>query len=119
VLEPALKAVEAELDALVKQPVPESELADVKNYLSGNFVIGLETQAGLASQLSNMKLLGLPDNYLETFTARIRAVQPGEIQKAAARYMAPGAAGIVVVGDASQIAKTLEKFGKVTLEKVE
>jgi zinc protease len=119
VLEAALQAVEAELDALVNQPVPESELADVKNYLSGNFVIGLETQGGLASQLSNMKLLGLDDNYLETFTARIRAVGPAEIQKAAARCMAPGAAGIVVVGDASQIARTLEKFGKVTLEKVE
>jgi hypothetical protein len=33
--------------------------------------------------------------------------------------MAPGAAAIVVVGDASQIAGTLEKFGKVTLEKTE
>ncbi len=119
VLEAALQAVEAELDALVKQPVPEGELADVKNYLSGNFVIGLETQAGLASQLSNMKLLGLPDDYLGTFTERIRAVEPDEIQAAAARYMAPGAAGIVVVGDASRIAETLEKFGKVTLEKVE
>jgi len=119
VLEAALQAVEAELDALVKQPIPEGELADVKNYLSGNFVIGLETQSGLASQLSNMKLLGLADNYLETFTERIRAVEPGEIQQVAARYMAPGAAGIVVVGDASQIAKTLEKFGKVALEKAE
>ena len=119
VLEPALKAVVAELDALVNQPVPETELADVKNYLSGNFVIGLETQAGLATQLSNMKLLGLPDNYLETFTARIRAVTAAEIQKAAERYMAAGPASIVVVGDAGQIRTTLEKFGKVTLEKAE
>ncbi|MCC7174356.1 MAG: insulinase family protein [Bryobacterales bacterium] len=119
VLEPALKAVEAELDALVKQPVAESELEDVKNYLSGTFVLGLETQAGLASQLANMKLLGLPESYLETFTARIRAVGPAAIQKAAARYMAAGGASIVVVGDAAQIAKTLEKFGKVTLEKAE
>ena len=119
VLEPALKAVTAELDDMVKKPVPADELSDVKNYLSGNFVIGLETQAGLASQLANMKLLGVPDNYLETFTARIRAVQPAQIQAAAARYMAPEAAGIVVVGDASEIGKTLERFGKVTVVKAE
>lgn len=119
VLEPALKAVTAELDDMVKKPVPPDELSDVKNYLSGNFVIGLETQAGLASQLANMKLLGVPDNYLETFTARIRAVQPEQIQAAAARYMAPEAAGIVVVGDASEIGKTLERFGKVTVVKAE
>ncbi|MFB3777692.1 MAG: M16 family metallopeptidase [Bryobacteraceae bacterium] len=119
VLEPALNSIIAELEALVKQPVSESELRDVKNYLSGNFVMGLETQAGLATQLSNMKLLGLPDNYLETFTARIRAVEAPRIQAVAARYMAPDAASIVVVGDASQLAKTLEKFGKVAVEKAE
>jgi zinc protease len=119
VLEPALKAVTAELNDMVEKPVPEEELSDVQNYLSGNFVIGLETQAGLATQLSTMKLLGLPDNYLETFTANIRAVQPAQIQAAAARYMAPEAASIVVVGDASQIGKTLEPFGKVTVVKAE
>jgi len=119
VLEPALKAVTAELDDMVNKPVPADELNDVKNYLSGTFVIGLETQAGIATQLSNMKLLGLPDNYLETFTTNIRAVQPAQIQAAAARYMAPEAASIVVVGDASQIGKTLEKFGKVTVVKAE
>jgi zinc protease len=119
VLEPALNSIAAELETLVKEPVPASELADVKNYLSGNFVMSLETQSGLATQLANMKLLGLPDNYLETYTARIRAVQPAQLQAAAAKYMAPEAAGIVVVGDASQIAKTLEKFGKVVTEKAE
>ena len=119
VLEPALKAVVAELDDMASKPVPTDELNDVQNYLSGNFVIGLETQAGLATQLSNMKLLGLPDNYLETFTARIRTVRPAQIQAAATRYMAPEAASIVVVGDASQIGKTLEKFGKVTVVKAE
>jgi zinc protease len=119
VLEPALNSIAAELETLVKQPVPESELRAVKNYLSGNFVMGLETQAGLATQLSNMKLLGLPDNYLETYTARIRAVQPAQIQAVAARYMAPEAASVVVVGDASQVGKTLEKLGKVAIEKAE
>ncbi len=119
VLEPALKSLTSELATLVKEPVPVSELNDVKNYLSGNFVMGLETQSGLATQLSNMKLLGLPDDYLETFTAKIRAVQPAQIQAAAGKYMAPEAASIVVVGDASQIGKTLEKFGKVVVEKAE
>jgi zinc protease len=119
VLEPALKALIAELGEMVRKPVAADELDDVKNYLSGNFVIGLETQAGLATQLANMKLLGLPDDYLETFTGKIRAVQPAQIQAAAARYMAPEAASIVVVGDASQIGKTLEKFGQVTVVKAE
>jgi zinc protease len=119
VVGPALQAVQAELENLSKQPVPAAELADVKNYISGNFVMGLETQSGLATQLSNMKLLGLPDNYLETYTARVRSVEPSQIQSVAAKYLAPDNASIVVVGDASQIGKTLEKLGKVTLQKAE
>jgi zinc protease len=119
VLEPALRAVEAELERLGKEPVPQGELEDVKNFLSGNFVMSLETQAGLATQLASMKLLGLPDDYLETYTAKVRAVTPAQIQAAAARYFAPAAAGIVVVGDASRIAGTLEKLGKITVVKAE
>jgi len=119
VLEAAIRAVEAELETLAAKPVPEGELADVKNYLSGVFVMSLETQAALASQLASMKLLGLPDNYLETYTARIRAVEPALVQAAAARYMAPGAAHMVVVGDAGRIRPVLEKFGKVIVERAE
>jgi zinc protease len=119
VLEPALQSVQSELETLAKEPVSAAELTDVKNYLGGNFVMGLETQSGLASQLVTMKILGLPDNYLETYTARVRSVEPAEIQAAAARYFAPAEAGIVVVGDASQIGKALEKFGPVALRKTE
>ena len=119
VLEPALQSVQSELETLAAQPVPAAELEDVKNYLSGNFVMGLETQNGLATQLANMKLLGLADNYLETYTVRVRAVTPAQIQAAAAKYFAPKEAGIVVVGDAAQIGKALEKFGKVTVRKAE
>jgi len=119
VLQPALESLQKELETMAKQPVAAAELTDVKNYISGTFVMGLETQAGLATQLANMKLLGLPTNYMETYTARVRAVEPGEIEAAAAKYVAPADASIVVVGDASAIGKTLEKFGPVTVEKAQ
>ena len=104
---------------MAKEPVPAAELQDVKNYLSGSFVMNLETQDGLANQLATMKLLGLPANYLETYTTRIRAVQPAEIEAVAKKYISPESDGIVVVGDAAQIGKAVEKFGKVTVEKAE
>ena len=119
VLDAALKAVDAELETLAAQPVPATELADVKNYLSGNFVMGLETQGGVAGQLATMKLLGLPADYLETFTAKIRAVDAAQIQAVARKYMTPQVASLVVVGDAAKIGKTLEKLGKVTVEKAQ
>jgi zinc protease len=66
-----------------------------------------------------MRNLGLPNTYLEKFTDRVRAVEPDQIQAAAKKYMAPESSVIVVVGDASKIGKTLEKFGRVTVTKVE
>jgi zinc protease len=81
--------------------------------------MGLETQGGVAGQLANMKLLGLPADYLETYTAKIRAVDAAQIQAVARKYMTPQVASLVVVGDASKIGKTLEKFGKVTVEKAQ
>jgi predicted Zn-dependent peptidase len=117
VLEPALAAVFAELDRIATQPVPAGELDDVKNYLTGHFVLSLESQNGLANRLNMVKVDGLPNDYLEKYTSRIRAVQPGEIQAAAERYMAKEKAAVIVVGDGTQIAKSLEKFGKVQVNK--
>jgi zinc protease len=117
VIEPALKAVLAELDQMASTPVPAEELTSIKNFIAGQYVLSLETQDGLASQLNNMKVLGLPNDYLETFTTRVRSVEPDQVLSAAKKYMAPGQAAIVVVGDASKIGDTLKKFGEVTVNK--
>jgi len=119
VIEEALEAVQVELRRMGDESVSGEELTNVKNYLSGNFVMGLETQNGLASHLATVKLMGLPADYLEKYTTRVRAVEPGQIRAVARKYITPENAGIVVVGDASKIGKSLEKLGKVTVEKAE
>jgi zinc protease len=117
VIEPALKAVLAELDHMAGAPVAAEELSNIKNYIAGLYLLRLETQDGLANQLSSMKVLGLPNDYLETYTTRVRSVEPDQILSAAKQYMAPGQAAVVVVGDASKIGDTLKKFGDVTVTK--
>ncbi len=117
VLEPALKAVLAEMDGMAAKPVPAPELTGVKNFRAGLFLLGMETQDGVANQLSGMKTLGLPNNYLETYVARVRTVEPNQIQEVAKKYITPGEDSIVVVGDASKIGDVLKKFGDVTVTK--
>jgi Predicted Zn-dependent peptidases len=113
VLAPALTSMLAQLTAMAKEPVTASELSNVKNYLSGVFVLRLQTQDGVASQLTMVKTMGLPIDYLEKYTTRIRSVEPDQIQSAAKKVIAPDQASIVVVGDAKQLGPALEKFGKV------
>jgi len=119
VVEPALKEVLEEMDRMGSQPVSKDELANIKNYMSGLYLLRLETQEGLANQLNFMKTLGLPENYLETYVTRVRSVEPDQIQAAAKKYMAPGQAAIIVVGDASKIGDALKKFGEVSVVKAQ
>lgn len=116
VVEPALRDVLAELKRISSEPVQKDELTDVKNYIAGTFVLRLETQRGLADQLAMVSLDGLPKDYLSTYITRVRSVEPDQILNAARKYIAPENAAIVVVGDAKQIGKPLEKFGKTTIE---
>ncbi len=117
VLEPALNAVFAELEGMAGAPVPAAELANVQNYMAGMYLLRLETQEGVAAQLNNMKTLGLPNDYLETYVQKVRSVTPDQIQAVARKYMAPADAAVVVVGDASKIGDALKKFGDVTVVK--
>jgi len=117
VIEPALKAVLDELDKMAAEPVTSKELTDVKNYLSGLYLLRLETQDGLAGQLNNMKTLDLPKDYLDTYTQHVRSVEPDQIQAVAKKYLSPGQSAIIVVGDSSKIADGLKKFGEVNVVK--
>ena len=114
VIEPALKATLAELSDL-SAPVKPDELSNTKNFLSGTYLLRLETQDGLARQLNTVKTLGLPMDYLETYTTRVRSVEPDQIQAVAKKYLDPNQASIVVVGDAAKIGEPLKKFGSVTV----
>jgi len=117
VIEPAMKAVLAEMDGMAAAPVAAAELSHTKNFIAGLYLLRLETQEGLANQLNTMKTLGLPNDYLETYTTRVRSVEPDQIQAVAKKYIASGDAAIVVVGDAAKIGEALKKFGEVRVVK--
>jgi zinc protease len=109
----ALQGILDHLDRMAKEPVERQELSDAKSYANGVFLLGMEPQRGLADKLVQIKVMNLPKNYLDTYTTKINSVEPDQIESAAKKYMATANDKIVVVGDASAIEKTLEKFGTV------
>jgi zinc protease len=104
-----------EMDKLRSLPVPDPELADAQNYLSGVFSMGLATQDGLLSQLSTVALNELPDDYLETYRAKVRAITPDELLATARKYLDSANMQIVVVGDRSQIESQAAPFGELEI----
>lgn len=104
-----------EIDKLRSLPVPDSELADAQNYLSGVFSMGLATQEGLLSQYATVALNELPDDYLETYRQRVRALTPQDILATARRYFDSANMQIVVVGDRAQIETQAALFGELEI----
>jgi zinc protease len=102
-----------ELDRLRALPVPENELADARNYLSGVFSLGLATQSGLLSQLATVALNDLPDDYFETYRDKVRALAPDDVLAAARKYLDSANMQIVVVGDRTQIEPQAALFAEV------
>jgi predicted Zn-dependent peptidase len=102
-----------EMDRMRALPVSAEELDDARSYLSGVFSLGLATQDGLAGQLATVYLNELPEDYLETYRQKIRALTADDVMAAAGRYFDSANARIVVVGDAKQVAGQAALFGEV------
>jgi zinc protease len=103
-----------EIDRMRALPVAEDELSDARTYMSGVFSLGLATQDGLASQLSNVYLYDLSEDYLETYRQRIRALTANDVLSAARAYFDSANAQIIVVGDRAEVADQARLFGRVT-----
>jgi zinc protease len=100
-----------EMDKLRSLPVPEAELADAQNYLSGLFSMGLATQNGLLSQIAVVALNDLPEDFLETYRQKVRALTPTDILQTARKYLDSANVQIVFVGDRAQIEPQAALFG--------
>jgi predicted Zn-dependent peptidase len=111
----SLTEVFYELDKLRSLPVPEAELLDAQNYLTGVFSMGLATQSGLLSQISTPALNDLPDDYLETYREKVRALKSEDVMSAARTYFDSANMQIVVVGDRKQIETQAALFGDLEI----
>ena len=106
----SLKEFFYELDRIRNEPVSQKEIADAKSYLTGVFPIRLETQEGLTDQLVQIKMLNLPNDYLQNYRDRVQAVTIDEIQRVAEKYIKPDEAALVVVGDGTSVAEQIKPY---------
>ena len=108
----SLKEFFYELNRIRNEPVSEKEIGDAKSYLTGVFPIRLETQEGLIDQLVQIKMFGLPDNYLEIYRNKIQEVTIEQVQEVARKYVKPDEAAFVIIGDASQLNEQIKPYAE-------
>src|SRR5262249_61167418 len=86
------------------------EIAYGKSYLAGVFPIRLETQEGLTDQLVQIKMLNLPDDYLERYRDRVQSITVEDIQRIAQKYVKPDEAALIVVGDGASVLDAMRTY---------
>lgn len=102
-----------EINILRNEPVGEDELNRMKNYLSGGFARSLENPATIANFALNIARNNMPADYYQKYLTNLAAVDAAKVKEVAQLFMNPQQMHIVIVGNAKQIAKGLEKYGPV------
>jgi predicted Zn-dependent peptidase len=94
-------------------PPDEEVVGKAKSYDIGRFSLGLETTGAVLSSLVDIEIQDLPENSLDTYRQRVRALSAEDVAAEARRFLHPDRMGIVVVGPASELVPQLESLGNV------
>ena len=102
-----------ELNIIRNTKVGDTELSRMKNYLAGGFARSLESPNTIANFALSIAVNNLPADYYQKYLTNLAAVDAQKVQDVAASLLNPAKMHIVIVGNAKQIAKGLEKYGPV------
>lgn len=98
----AIETLKETLAQFAQKGVSEKELSDAKSYLTGSFVLNLDSNEGVANFLTTMQLYGLGADYLENRNALVEAVSMDDIKRVTKRIINPSELRIVRVGSAKE-----------------
>ncbi|GAA4301639.1 hypothetical protein GCM10023143_03580 [Compostibacter hankyongensis] len=102
-----------ELNRIRDKTVSPALLDSVKNTVSGNFALSLESPARIAQFAIDVAMYDMPADYYRDYLKSIAAVTPAAVQAAARRFVTPDRIHLVMVGNASEFAGKLAAFGPV------
>ncbi|WP_375773687.1 insulinase family protein [Archangium gephyra] len=105
----------AEVAKVRQKGITPAELKKAQRYLAGLYPLRTETNESVASVISDIRVHGLGDDWVEKFRERLLAVKPKQTVEVAEKYLFPQAPLIVLVGKASEVKKQLTGLGPVTV----
>ncbi|MFP4089683.1 MAG: M16 family metallopeptidase [Cyclobacteriaceae bacterium] len=94
----AIDEIYREMQRLQDEPLPESELNTVKNYMAGRLLSSVDTPFALAEKFKNIHLYGLTYDFYKNYLNTINSVDVETLQLMAQRYLIPENMLEVVIG---------------------
>jgi len=102
-----------ELERARREPPMGLELEEMRALAVGQFSLGIETSDAVLDGLVNLDVYGLPEDSLDTYRSRIRAVTAADVARLASKLLHPDRAAIVLVGPAEALTPQLEDLGSI------
>jgi zinc protease len=102
-----------ELNRIRSEQVSSEDVSRTKNEMSGGFARSLESPSTIANFALNVARYNLPKDYYQNYLKNLSAVDNAAVQAMATKYVQPGNVHIIIVGNAKEISKGLEKYGEV------
>jgi zinc protease len=95
----AIREIYREIEALRTSPVSSKELQEVKNYLAGALMRGMDGAFNLSDRAKGLILYGLDYSYFERYFNTIRNITPDELLEMAHKYLERSSFYQLEVGD--------------------
>jgi predicted Zn-dependent peptidase len=111
----AVQALLENLKRISTEPASGDELNTARRYLADIFAVRMETVGAVSDMVVSLRVLGLPDDYYDTYRKEIRDIDVGAALQGIAEYVREGHAVLAVAGDAERIAPVLSHFGDVVI----
>ena len=115
-IDSTLGAIQATLDQIRRmctKKVSQKELSETKSFYNGYFPLQFETPEQIATQILNVEIYDLGEDYIRDFRKNISAVTADDILRVAQKYLDPDNIKLVVVSKAEELKTGLESLGEV------
>jgi zinc protease len=109
----AVQALLDNLKQIASEPAKADELNTARRYLADIFAVRMETIGSVTDMVVALDVLGLPDDYYDTYRKEIRDTSAEAAQQGISQHVREGHAVVAVSGDAERIAPMLAHFGEV------
>ena len=117
VTDSALHEILKEMHIMRNELVSTDDIELTKNMMTGSFSRSLEDPQTIARFALNIERYNLPADYYETYLEKLAAVTPQDVKEMSNKYLRPGQAVILAVGNVSAIREQMKVFspaGEVT-----
>ena len=118
-LRKCVDAVLAEVKKLVDEGPTQAELDKSRNYLKGQFPLGLQSPDELAGEIANVEFFGLPQDFIASYPDRIGAVTMDDVKRVLKTYFCTDDLKVLVVTNGELAQKALAGLGALETKEIE